>query len=275
MKPRRMAVPVLLMVASLGVWSRQARAESLGESEKLVREGLELRRLGNDDAALSKFQSAFALEPTPKHTAQLGLCEQALGRWTDAERHLSEAISTRNDAWVSKHLATLRESLEAAKANVGRLEFVGGPPGASLTVNGAAAGTLPLEQPVKANAGQVYLEVTASGFSPWSNSLLLAGGHFQRVVVKMTALGPKVTSAPLPVASDQPQANGSLPAISASPEVEPSSNSTRSLFSTWWFWTGAGVLVTGAIVTAVLVSPGTGSASSCPQGVDACSLQGK
>jgi len=264
------------VVALLGISAKIASAASSGAADKLIREGLELRRLGNDDAALGKFQNAFALEPTPKHTAQLGLCEQALGRWAEAERHLSDAIGKRSDPWVSKYLSILRESLEAAKANVGRLEFVGGPAGASLTVNGVVVGTLPLAEPVKVSAGQVYLEATAAGFSPWSTSIPLAGGHFQRIVVKMTVLTLEAKPATKVAPSSVLFVPDVTPAVSTpSSSVEPLAVPSTSVFSTWWFWTGAAALVAGAVVTAVLVSSGNGSSPSCPVGADACALQGK
>ena len=46
--------------------------------ESLMREGISLRRSGDDLAALSRFQQAFGLNQTPRAQAQIGRCLSAL-----------------------------------------------------------------------------------------------------------------------------------------------------------------------------------------------------
>jgi tetratricopeptide (TPR) repeat protein len=51
---------------------------------------------------------------------------------------------------------------------------------------------------------------------------------------------------------------------------ERPSRDTKPIYWRWWFWTGAAAVVTGGIVTAVLISRGEGS-PGCSRGVNYCS----
>ncbi len=245
------------------------------EADALVKEGIELRRRGNDDAALRKFQKAYSLAETPRNAAQLGLCEQAVGRWSDAEKHLSIALEKISDSWISKNRDVLRESLELAKANVVRLDFIGGPPGATLKVNGQEVGNLPLSEPVKANAGQVHLSVTSVGYVRWSSMLTLQGGQYQRVVIEMAresetggrlAVAENKQFVPMPPDNIKPDI-GSREMPQA---VAPEGGSKRGL----WLWTGAAAVVVGLVVAAIVISSGDSSSNgTCPAGVDVCAAQ--
>jgi hypothetical protein len=84
------------------------------DPETLLRQAYELRTAGNDEAALPLLEQAFATTPTPRIAAQLGLGEQALGRWESAETHLRLALSDSADPWVARHL----EALQAARTIV-------------------------------------------------------------------------------------------------------------------------------------------------------------
>lgn len=259
------------MIAVLGLrhGALAAPESGRGDAETLVKEGIELRRLGNDDGALKKFEAAFALEQTPRNAAQLGLCEQALGRWAAAERHLSLAIQAHSDPWVAKYRKVLRDSLEAAKEHVARVEFVGGPQGAQVLVNGEDAGTLPMSEPFKTGAGRVHLVVTAPGYDRWTSTLSLPGGHYQRVVVEMI---PTVKPASAPVirneafAASKPDDDGAVPAL----QKHDQDASEDSRISPWiWGGAAAAVVVVG-VITALVLSSGGASSGACTSGVDIC-----
>lgn len=96
-------------------------------AESLIKEGLKLRRAGRDIDALDRMQRGYDLEPTPRAAAQVGLCLQAVGRWSEADLKLSEALSATEDPWIVKNRATLKDSIEAIKVHVGRIEVIGSP----------------------------------------------------------------------------------------------------------------------------------------------------
>ena len=99
------------VLAALVAQSRVAGAETTDDAEKLIRHGIELRKAHDDEGAARAFQQAYDQVHTPRAAGQLGLAEQALGRWEDAERHVGEALRTGGDPWVAKNRATLDEAL--------------------------------------------------------------------------------------------------------------------------------------------------------------------
>lgn len=162
-----------------------AHASAADESEALIKEGLELRRAGDDEAALPRFQSAYRKQASPRTAGQLGLCELALGLFTDSEQHLADALKAPADPWVTKNRSALEDSLRNAKLKVGRIGLSGQPAGAEVLVNGGPVGTLPLREPVRVSEGTVELTVRAPGFKPESRSVIVAGGHFQKVTIQL------------------------------------------------------------------------------------------
>lgn len=184
--------PVLLLVllaAADPVGGQGERPRpSPGDPELLIREGIELRRIGDDQTALSRFQAAFDLASTPRAAAQLGLCELALGHFAAAVTHLTQSLHHRKDAWVDANKSILREALELAKAKVARIEVSGQPAGAWVSVNGKKVGPLPLDEPILVNEGIVEVELRHDGFSPKTKQLNLQGGQFQSLVIRLEEL---------------------------------------------------------------------------------------
>jgi len=138
-----------------------ASADEL-DADALVQQGIELRREQRDVEALAVFRRAFELSPTPRTRAQIALAEQALAKWVDAERDLRAALEHADDPWIAKNVEVLRGSLKTIEEHLATVR-VEGPPGASVRVNGAAVGTLPLA-PVRVVAGTVHLELEAKGY---------------------------------------------------------------------------------------------------------------
>jgi len=151
------------------------------EEDALIHRGIELRKQGNDRAALDEMQRAYAIKRAPRAAAQLGFTEQALGLWPDAEEHVHEALTASGDAWVRKYRTTIEEALTTIRAHVGRVQIDGGEPGAQVTVNGRAVGSIPLRDSVPVNAGPVDVEMRASGYAPALKTVNVAAGELTRV----------------------------------------------------------------------------------------------
>jgi hypothetical protein len=180
----------LLVLGVLAAAGGPAWADARSQADEAIRRGVALRKAGDDEAAAREFQKAHDLVPSPRAAAQLGLAEQALGRWEDAESHISEALHSPEDSWVSKNRGALEHALGYVKEHVGRVEVVGEPEGAEVIVNGRAAGKLPLEGPVRVSAGQVDIEVRAPGYPRATRALTITGGQYQRVVIRLEKEAP-------------------------------------------------------------------------------------
>jgi hypothetical protein len=89
-----LGVLVLLAAASPATPTAKARpAEAEVRSEALIVRALALREAGNEEEAFGLLERAYELSPNPRAAAQLGTCEQALGR-PDSPDHGSVAGSS-------------------------------------------------------------------------------------------------------------------------------------------------------------------------------------
>ena len=174
-------------------------------ADALVAEGLELRRQGRDAEALERFTRAHEESGAPRALAQMGLAEQALGRWLDAERHLDEAIAT-GDPWIAERRALLTEALVAIRARLASVDASASVEGAELYLNGAPAGTLPLAAPVRVVAGSIDIEVRAEGHRSLRRTVEARGGQLVREHFELRAVEPEPApepSAEAPVAAPE------------------------------------------------------------------------
>jgi len=195
------AVIAAIMASAMpGGTAEAADASSAGPDEAAIQRGLRLRKAGDDAGALPEFQNAYRLARTPRAAAQLGLVEQALGHWDDAEVHLSEAIRTASDAWVEKNRSALQKSLALVKDHVGTLQVTGEPEGAEVYVNGRRRDQIPMSKPISVMAGDVDVEVRAPGYKRAAQKVTIAAYQYRPLVIRLERLE-GAGAAPVAVAS--------------------------------------------------------------------------
>jgi hypothetical protein len=185
---RAACLPLVAFVASIVLASGIARSAFAAEPvdvENLIRQGVELRQKGRDQAALPLFQRAYDLDRTPRTAAQLGLVEANMGYWLAAERHLDEALASPRHPWVFKSRPQLEQTLKEVRASIGEIEVVGTPSGGEVLVNGKSEGTLPLSAPIRASEGMAQVVVRAPGFEDKQASLRVTGGKREHLQVDL------------------------------------------------------------------------------------------
>lgn len=185
----RLLVPVLVLLSGWICVAAFAGGAFAADVDALISEGIALRRAGDDAAALAKFEEANAIKQSPRTLAQLGLAEQALGRWGAASRHLKAALSGGNDAWIKKNRVSIEEALKTVKQRVGDLHVVGSPAGSEVRVDGEVVGRLPMD-PVTVTAGSVAIEVRAPGHLPVVRSAHVVVGGLTRESFNLQPLAP-------------------------------------------------------------------------------------
>lgn len=175
------------------------------DPEALVLEGIALRKDHRDLEALRVFRLAYAESPRPRIRAQIGLAEQALGKWIEAEVDVSAALAEASDPWIEKNAPTLRAALTSIREHLGWLE-VTGTAGAMVFVNGVARGALPLAQPVRVVAGTVAVEGRKEGFvtKPVVVDVPPAGTVQHVVALEETKAPVKPVVAPTPIREAPP-----------------------------------------------------------------------
>ncbi|MCG5051805.1 MAG: tetratricopeptide repeat protein [Myxococcales bacterium] len=173
---------LLLALAALATPAPVFAADS---SELLIRQGVELRRRGRDADALPKLQSAYELSRTPRAAAQLGLCEQALKRWSDAEQHLSEALFSESDAWVQRNREVLEDARSTVRQNLVGLELTVTPDSALVSINGALLGRASDVGNVWIAPGPVSVSASLDGYVPTSVERTGHAGEALRVSLEL------------------------------------------------------------------------------------------
>src|SRR5215471_18136339 len=107
----------LAVVVLLGSGGARAAAGA-DEAERLTMKALELRKSGDDQGALPLLERAYSLSRSPRAAVQLGLCQQALGRWADAETNVTQGLKAEKDPWIKKNRRPLEEALVTIKSHI-------------------------------------------------------------------------------------------------------------------------------------------------------------
>lgn len=219
----------------------------------MLRRGVALRLRHQDDAARVLFAEALVRCGCAEAEGQLALAEQAMGRWTEAETHLAEAVRATRDPWVARNRRELTQSLAQIAAHLGTLEVHCGVAGASVEVSEHSAGTMPANGTpvqVRAEPGTAAVRIHAEGYVDVVRQAEVTAGSVTRVDIALTPvppldpLHPVVTLAPLVVAPRIPSAPLAselrmLPARSVvHPVVYP---------AVYWLTGVAGAMLAGAV----------------------------
>jgi hypothetical protein len=238
---------VLLSVSGAGgmVAAQPAGQQPTGEVEQIIKRANELRKVGDDQGALPLLVQAYQMAPNARTAIHLGLVEWALGRWADADTHLTEGLRSAppGDAFITKNRNTIVEALAAAKKRVGSLDIKGDPAGAEVLVNGTSVGHLPLPAPVRVNAGTADVEVRAGGFRSQLRTVTAQAQNVQSVVFRLVS-----ASSPEP-AGGGPGLRGSIPTMAPEPDSDLSASAGPP--SPTWRWLRLGTTVAAAAAASV------------------------
>jgi hypothetical protein len=168
------------------------------QAEDLVRQGVQLRRKAHDSEALERFRQAYALSPAARIRAQIGLAEQALGQWVDAEGDLVEAMRDSEDPWVARNTAVLERSLHDVRGHLASVGVEANVRGAELWIDGVMRGKLPLGSSVRVVAGALTIAIVADGFERIEQKVTLPPGAEFYPTITLHALQPAGTLVEVP-----------------------------------------------------------------------------
>lgn len=175
----------------------RAQRHKPSEPEGLIARALELRRAGRPTDALELLREAHDQAPSPRTLGHMGLVETSLQMWSDADAHLTAALATPADGWVSRNREFLADAQARTQIHVGELA-VTGPPGARVRVDGKERGRLPLRAPLRLAEGDVRVTATADGYKPFSVEVTIRGGTRAAVTVWLDPLHLEAAPPPAP-----------------------------------------------------------------------------
>lgn len=176
-------------VAAAAPNTKDSSPNDLAELNELIARGIALRKAGEDARALEVFQRAETLAPdSTRVRVHLAAAHQALGQWEEADHYLTLALQDANDPYVQKHQSILASARRTIDTHMASLHIIGGPRGAQVRLNGRALGALPLQGPVRVQAGIYMLEAELPGHYPVTRSVALAGGSLVREQITLTPM---------------------------------------------------------------------------------------
>jgi tetratricopeptide (TPR) repeat protein len=200
----------LLVVFSFALGQGQAWADR-DDPDALIAQGLKAMRKGDYQAALDAFERAHQSRPTTRSHAEIGLAEQALHRWIEAEADLAAALSEGTDEWLQEHRMLLEKALADVRSHLGMLTVESGPRGAEVKIDGERRGVLPLPRPLWLLPGTAQVEITAPGRRPWRGDTSIQLGETTGVAPIFEPLDPPPV---LPVATVARPGNADRPHLS-------------------------------------------------------------
>ncbi len=277
--------------------ARLAHADDVVTAAEWKKRGDDAMDAGRAAEALAAYRRAAEIEPSPSLDYNVGRALLAVGDFTAALQAFERYDATAPDD-LKKKTHRLSEVMADLGAKIATVTITGDDQttGARVSLRGAAVGALPLA-PFRANAGRAELRVEREGFEPFVEALDLppGGATLVRVVLRperpIARLGIVATPSGARVAIDG-EARGAAPLdlelapgahqlVVSAPKHDARTMSltlargeTRRVDLTlpekpppiterWWFWTGVGVVLTGAAIAVIAASveraPNTGS----------------
>jgi hypothetical protein len=189
---RALCLGLLLQAPLSHAQSNPDAEENVGgarsQLDTLIQRGIELRRAGKDDEALRAFLDAEALaKDSVRVKVHLASTHQALGHWLEADAYLREVSSHPDDAYVTRHRATLEQAAKFVEQHIGSVEVTGTPLGALVTLNGRRVGVLPLSA-VRMPVGSYQLQVTRQGFYEERRPIVISNHGVIRESIQLAAM---------------------------------------------------------------------------------------
>jgi len=105
---------VIVAIATLVLGTHFASAQS----EPSLRHGVERLVAGDSTGALAEFQRVYDQTHSAVALAQMGLAEQALERWAEAETHIRLALAVQGDPWVEQQREALTSTYAAIRQHI-------------------------------------------------------------------------------------------------------------------------------------------------------------
>lgn len=220
-----LALGAMVIVATLSVPSGDVYSQPIVDgdvaqrADALFSKGKALYASGKTREAYETLSAAWGSKKSYDIAANLGSAELTLAMYRDAAEHFSYALRTFPATGNKKQLAATKQLFEKARAHVGGLTIKVSVDGAEVFVDGKSIGHSPIQDQIFVDAGERAIEAKLAGYEPSTQTVKLANGGSQAIVVTLapTAPPPVASASPLPSAMASASAAPALPASAARP----------------------------------------------------------
>ena len=188
----------ILLIAAPG----RARAQDAAAKQKAARlldQGVGKYESGDYNAALDKFQAAYAAFPSPKILLNLGEALRKLGRDVEAADAYSRYLSETPAGEIREEKRKLaQDGLAELQPRLGRLRIDAPQPGAQLTLDGKAFKP-PADRPAWVLPGSHSIGAQAPAFEPKTMWVEVHAGEEKHVAVALEMAGAPTEKSQKPV----------------------------------------------------------------------------
>jgi hypothetical protein len=250
----------LVALVLLGEAARAQSPDAKERARALLEEGSAALERGDAGRALSRFDEAFRVFPSPRIHFNRGLALRALGRHAEALESLRTFISEAADA-AERPRAQAREMLAELERKVGWLEIECDTDAVDLLVDGRRAAGGAAGKPVPLDAGTRRLRLLRAGAGPEARpvevSRTIAAGERATLACgpPSSTPGPAASHArPAPAPEPAPLApSGPPPDARAAPAAALADRPAPAtpVTSRPWFWVAAAAVVAGGVAAAI------------------------
>ena len=207
-----------LVLTGLPLGPSEAYAQATDPVTALARErfleGVKAYDAGHYEDARSLFLQAYALKRHPAVLLNLGQAELKTNHTVEGGNHLQQFLRE-DKAATPDQVDGAKKGIAEARKTTGHVIVIVDVDGAQVAVDGVAAGTTPLLDPVFVSPGEHTITATAQGKTATSKATV-ARGSATPVTLGLQALGvvpPPPTAAPPGTApgTNEPAPSGTLP----------------------------------------------------------------
>ena len=239
--PTRSRVAGLVLVLVVAVLSGTASADG-GDAKTRYFSGQSHYNLNEFTEALQDFKEAYRLHPDPAFLFNIAQCERQLGDFDEAIKFYRSYLRNKPDATNAKEVQRKIDELKGL-SEAKRKSKDGAPPSV------IAPSTTPPPPPRPPRAAAPPTPVAPLAPPP------------PAPMSAAPAPAPAPTLAPPPEA---PATTSTAPGAHLT--AKPTAAEGAPSYKQWWFWAGAGAVVVGAVVVAIVATSGSASAPSSPLG---------
>jgi hypothetical protein len=238
---RRVLIIALSMLVSATAVAGDDESSRKTAARDLLREGNKLFAENRFDAALARFENAYALYPSPKLSFNIASAHEALGHLVPAADWFERFL--RDSGFDSKAKLTREAKARLAKLDtkLARVTIESWSTSARVELDGQ---NVARPEAIRVMPGKHVLIAQREGYEKLTKELELAAGESKTIALE---LKPIVAAAPVepPLPAPTPRAEAPL-IVSAPPPADDD-----SIVEKWWFW---------AIVVGAAAAVGTSAA---------------
>jgi len=240
-----LALLVMIHGAAVLPAAAAATGDDTARAKAKLKSGARALDDGDYELALSSFQEAFQIIPSPKIYFNFGLAYSGLARHADALEAFERFISEAHDASAETR-ADAEHRIASLRKRVGTLSIVCDTAGAEVRIDGKNVGNTPLDKKVYVQAGAHQLVVRHQDGAPFVRDFTAVAGRDLQLSAKLIV--------PVPVSDAPPQGRGDKPApptLIDRPNTEPVAEKPSG--TNWLIWGVAGGVAVAAAVALVVV----------------------